>query len=358
VSAAVPSTDALAWGGIPHTCAVTQQETTSDDHLGDPLDSWPGVSVIVTVLNEAGHLAEALAMVLDQDYQGEIEVVVALGPSHDGTETIARRLRQEDPRIVLVDNPSGRTPDGLNAAIGASSHDIVARVDGHAEIPRDYLRHAVAELRRVGADNVGGIMDAQGISPFQRAVACAMKSRLGVGNARFHVGGQAGEAETVYLGVFRRSALERVGGYDPHYSRAQDWEMNHRIRSTGGTVWFTPELRVTYRPRARLRELARQYFHYGRWRRVVARRHAGTINARYLAAPTMVVGTTVAVVAGVAWAPAFLLPATYVAAVTVGGLAISRDEPASVRIRTPLVLAVMHWSWGVGFLTSTKSSLD
>jgi glycosyltransferase involved in cell wall biosynthesis len=285
-------------------------------------------------------------------------VVVALGPSHDGTETIARRLQQQDPRIVLVDNPSGRTPDGLNAAIGASSHEIIARVDGHAEIPADYIRAAVSELRRVGADNVGGIMDAQGISPFQRAVACAMKSRLGVGNARFHVGGQAGEAETVYLGVFRRSALERVGGYDPHYSRAQDWEMNHRIRSTGGTVWFTPQLRVTYRPRASVRDLARQYFHYGRWRRVVARQHVGTINARYLAAPTMVVLTTAALVAGLMWPPAFLLPAAYLAAVSVGGVAISGNERPSVRIRTPLVLAVMHWSWGVGFVTSTKSSLD
>lgn len=337
---------------------MTQQEIKSDDHLHDHLDSWPGVSVIIPVLNEANHLAEALAMVLGQDYQGEIEVVVALGPSHDGTEMIARRLHQADARIVLVDNPSGRTPDGLNAAIGASSHDIIARVDGHAEIPPDYLSHAVAELRRVGADNVGGIMDAQGISPFQRAVACAMKSRLGVGNARFHVGGQAGEAETVYLGVFLRSALERVGGYDPHYSRAQDWEMNHRIRSTGGTVWFTPQLRVTYRPRANVRDLARQYFHYGRWRRVVSRQHVGTISARYLAAPTMVVGTTVAVVVGLAWTPALLLPAAYAGAITAGGLAISGNERPSVRIRTPLVLAVMHWSWGIGFLTSTKSSLD
>lgn len=337
---------------------MTQQETTSDDHLDDRLDSWPAVSIIITVLNEAGHLAEALAMVLGQDYRGAIEVVVAVGPSQDGTETIARRLQQQDPRIVLVDNPSGRTPDGLNAAIGASSHEIIARVDGHAEIPADYIRSAVSELRRVGADNVGGIMDAQGISPFQRAVACAMKSRLGVGNARFHVGGQAGEAETVYLGVFRRSALERVGGYDPHYSRAQDWEMNHRIRSTGGTVWFTPQLRVTYRPRASVRALARQYFHYGRWRRVVARQHVGTINARYLAAPTMVVLTTAALVAGLMWPPAFLLPAAYLAAVSVGGVAISGNERPSVRIRTPLVLAVMHWSWGVGFVTSTKSSLD
>ncbi|HEX5968214.1 MAG TPA: glycosyltransferase family 2 protein [Intrasporangium sp.] len=341
---------------------MTQQEATSDDHLDhrldDSLDTWPAVSVVIPVLNEAGHLAEGLAMVLGQDYPGELEVVVALGPSHDGTELIARRLQATDPRIVLVDNPSGRTPDGLNAAIAASHHGIIARVDGHAEIPSAYVRLAVTELTRVGADNVGGIMDAQGITPFQRAVACAMKSRLGVGNARFHVGGGAGEAETVYLGVFRRSALERVGGYDPHYSRAQDWEMNHRIRSTGGKVWFTPELRVTYRPRGNVRGLARQYFYYGRWRRVVARQHAGTINARYLAAPTMVVATTVALVAGLAWPPALLVPGAYVGGVVVGGLAISRRERPVARIRVPLVLAVMHWSWGVGFLSSTKRSRD
>lgn len=333
---------------------MTQREAASDDQIHDRLDSWPAVSVIIPVLNEARHLAEALAMVLGQDYGGEVEVVVALGPSSDGTESIARTLRESDSRVVLVDNPSGRTPDGLNAAIAASHHDIIARVDGHAELPPDYLRRAVTELMRVGADNVGGIMDAQGITPFQRAVACAMKSRIGVGNARFHVGGGAGEAETVYLGVFRRAALERVGGYDPHFARAQDWEMNHRIRATGGKVWFTPDLHVTYRPRARVRDLARQYFHYGRWRRVVARQHTGTINARYLAAPVMVAASTVALVAGIAWPPALLLPGAYLGAVSVGGVAISRGEGLAVQLRTPLVLVVMHWSWGIGFLTSTQ----
>ncbi len=337
---------------------MTQQETTSEDNVEGRLDPPPAVSVIIPVLNEEGHLAEALAMVLGQDYEGEIEVVVALGPSHDGTEKIARELQRGDPRIVLVDNPSGRTPDGLNAAIAASRHGIIARVDGHAEIPPDYLRHAVTELS-AGWRGQRGRHHGR---PRQLAVpaCCGLRHEepLGVGNARFHIGGQAGEAETVYLGVFRRTALERVGGYDPHFSRAQDWEMNHRIRSSGGKVWFTPQLRVIYRPRDRVRDLARQYFHYGRWRRVVARQHVGTINARYLAAPTMVVATSVALVAGLVWPIAFLLPAAYIGAVTLGGLAISKSEGTAVRIRTPLVLAVMHWSWGVGFLSGTKRSLD
>src|SRR5690606_23487191 len=104
---------------------------------------------------------------------------------------------------------------------------------GHAEIPADYISTAVRVLTETGADNVGGIMDAQGVTAFQRAVAVAMKSPLGVGNSRFHVGGDAGPADTVYLGAFRRTALQRVGGYDRRYARAQDWEMNHRIRESG-----------------------------------------------------------------------------------------------------------------------------
>ena len=307
------------------------------------------------VLNEERHLADSVRMVLQQAYEGPIEVVLALGPSRDATEAVASRLAEQDPRVRTVENPSGRTPDALNAAIAAASGEVIARVDAHAEIPRDYLATAVAALEETGADNVGGIMDAKGVTSLERAIACAMKSPIGVGGARFHTGGGAGESDTVYLGVFRRSALERVGGYDPHFARAQDWEMNHRIRATGGRVWFTPELVVTYRPRSSLRKLADQYFNYGRWRRVVSRQHPGTAGARYLAPPAMVLGTVAASALGLAWRPAWLVPAGYAAAVGAGGWLISRTEPAGVRARVPLAIATMHWSWGIGFLSSPAS---
>src|SRR5947199_106241 len=145
---------------------------------------WPTVSTVLPVLNEARHLSAAVASVLNQDYPGEIQVVLALGPSTDGTDAIA----------------------------------------------------------------------------FEVAVGRAMTSRFGVGNAAFHVGGTEGPADTVYLGVFRREALDRVGGYDESFVRAQDWEMNYRLRQTGGTVWFTPSLRVAYRPRHSAGALWSQYF--------------------------------------------------------------------------------------------------
>ncbi|MGN6302107.1 MAG: glycosyltransferase family 2 protein [Angustibacter sp.] len=307
------------------------------------------------VLNEERHLAEAVRAVLGQDYGGPVQVVLALGPSRDRTDEVAAALAADDPRVTTVPNPSGRTPDALNAAIAASGHPVVVRVDGHGVLDPDYVRTAVELLRTTGAANVGGLMDAEGSTPFERVVAAAMTSVLGVGNSRFHVGGSEGEADTVYLGVFRREWLDRVGGYDREFVRAQDWEMNHRIREAGGLVWFSPRLRVSYRPRGTLRALARQYRDYGRWRRVVARTHPGTVNLRYLAPPTALVLT----VAGLAAAPltpwTLVLPGGYALALVAGSLVVGRRLRPRELALLPLVLATMHLSWGWGFLTSPAS---
>lgn len=316
------------------------------------------VSVVMPVLNEERHLAEAVRAVLDQRYDGPIEVALALGPSTDGTDEVAQRLHEQDPRVLLVPNPTGRTPDALNAAVAATSNPVVVRVDGHGVLDRDYVATAVALLRETGAANVGGLMDAEGSSPFEQAVAAAMTSVLGVGAARFHVGGTAGPADTVYLGVFRREWLRFVGGYDPEFVRAQDWEMNHRIRQAGGLVWFSPRLRVSYRPRSTVRALARQYRDYGRWRRVVARTHKGTVNPRYLAPPLALAGIVGGVIVGIAVTPwGFVLPAGYAGVVLLGTATAGRGQGLPLRARAllPVVLPTMHLSWGWGFLTSPAS---
>ncbi|GLV51974.1 succinoglycan biosynthesis protein exoa [Thermobispora bispora] len=304
------------------------------------------------VLNEERHLREAVRRVLDQDYPGPIEVVISVGPSKDRTQEIADALAAEDPRVIVVSNPTGRTPNGLNIAIAASHHPIVARVDGHAMLPPDYLRTAVETLEQTGADNVGGIMAAEGVTPFEQAVACAMTSKIGVGNARFHTGGRPGPADTVYLGVFRREALDRVGGYDEHFLRAQDWEMNYRIRATGGLVYFQPRMRVSYRPRPNVRALAKQYFHYGRWRRVVASTHQGTLNFRYLAPPALVAAVVLGLLVSPVFWPGLLIPGGYLAAILTGSVVTGRRLPPAALAWLPVAYATMHLSWGVGFLTS------
>lgn len=320
----------------------------------------PTVSVVMPVVNEERHLRASVQRVLAQDYAGEFDVTLAVGPSRDATEGVARALAEEFGQVRVVSNPSGSTPAGLNSAILASSGEIVVRVDGHAMIPTDYISCAVEVLQRTGADNVGGIMAAEGTGDFEQAVAAAMTSRFGVGDASFHVGGEEGPALTVYLGCFRRSALERVGGYDESMERAQDWELNLRIRESGGVVYFTPDLHVTYRPRHSLRALARQYHDYGRWRREVVRRHPSTLSVRYLAAPVTVAAVGAGLVVGLAGMlsgrPGWVVPGLLPAAIYAGGNAIAsvvtgvRAGDADVAVRLPAVFATMHTAWGLGFL--------
>lgn len=306
------------------------------------------------ILNEERHLAQAVGSVLAQEYAGELEVVLAIGPSHDRTQEVAEQLAANDPRLTLVANPTGRTPDGLNAALAGARHEIIVRMDGHGELSKGYIATAVRLLQETGAANVGGVMLAEGQSDFERAVAVAMGSRLGLGSARFHVGGVAGPAETVFLGVFQRDWLRRVGGYDSTYARAQDWEMNWRIRQEGGIVWFSPELTVTYRPRPDFSALGKQYFRTGQWRRRLVEQHPESVSARYLAPPVALAVITAGAVGGLAWRPLWVLPGGYALAVAAGGVAIGRKHGPAVAARVPGVLATMHLAWGAGFLRGTQ----
>ena len=310
--------------------------------------------MVLPVLNEEKYLADSVNSILSQNFSGAIEVILAVGPSQDQTLKIAQSIQARDSRVVVVENPTGKTAAGLNLAIAAARYSIIVRVDGHSQIPHDYCETAFQILNETGAVNVGGIMAAEGVSLFERAVARAMRSPLGVGAARFHTGGGAGESDTVYLGCFRKEALLAVGGFDERFTRAQDWELNFPLRQSGGVVYFDPRLTVTYRPRSTIKALAKQYFEYGRWRRVVSRRHQGSINYRYLAPPFTVVATFLSIIAGGLFGALFFIPALIYSVFILGSSIIIGKSLGEI-LCLPTILLTMHISWGLGFLTSPKS---
>ena len=317
------------------------------------ISSFLPVSVILPILNEERDLNQCITAILQQDYPADIEIILALGPSIDKTTIIAEKLSAADKRIKLVNNPSGQTATGLNLAIKMSSYEILCRIDGHSEISSTYIKTAVEIMNNQGAVNVGGLMFADGNKGLQRTIAQAMRSKLGVGSSKFHTGGSAGESETVYLGTFKKSAVIAAGGFDERYIRAQDWELNHRLRKNGGLIWFDPRLVVTYRPRNTFRKLAKQYFQYGRWRRVITRQHQNTVNFRYLAPPIAVLVILLSIFFAVLIDPVFITPIfIYFASLVVGGIFIG--QKITDKLLMPLVLATMHISWGIGFITSPK----
>jgi glycosyltransferase involved in cell wall biosynthesis len=325
------------------------------------LMSEPAVSVIIPVLNEERFLKQSVQAILNQNYPGQLEIILALGPSKDQTNIIAQELAK-DQRIKLVENPSGRTASALNNAIKNSNFDIIVRLDGHAIVDSNYIKNAVKTLVESGADNVGGLMKAEGTNAFEKSVAAAMTSKFGVGNAPFHVGGKSGEVDTVYLGTFRKSALERVGYFDESFIRAQDWEMNYRIRKTGGKIWFNPDLVVSYRPRKNILQLAKQYFEYGQWRKQVTKTYPETVSMRYLAPPITVSGLIAGFVMvlfskilEINWLQiGWLAPIVYLTVILLAFLTVGPKISLLSRLYLLLVLPTMHLSWGVGFLKGSK----
>lgn len=337
--------------------------------LGDPGSGhWPGVSYVMPVLNEERDLREAVGAVLNQDYPGQAEIVLALGPSHDATDAIAAELAAADSRIRLVHNPRPNISASLNLAIRATEHPVIVRVDAHSTLCQGYTRQAVTTLRSTGAANVGGIMDARGRSTLQRAIAVAYNSPVGLGGVSYHGQGEAGEAESAYLGVFRRQALLAVGLFDEDLQRGEDWELNLRLRQAGHLVLFDPQLRVTYWPRASWGALARQFNATGTWRGELVRRHGSSNSLRYFAPPALVAGAGAAAVAGLVRATSRLprrvnrllelaqAPVVaYAGLLGVTGARATRPEDGAteegrVKALVPPVLALMHVAWGTGFL--------
>jgi succinoglycan biosynthesis protein ExoA len=320
------------------------------------------------VRNEAAHLRDAVAAVLTQEYPGPWEICLAVGPSTDGTEQVAADLAARDPRIKVVDNPAGITPTGLNAAIAATTGEVVVRVDGHCSLSPGYIATAVEILQTTGAANVGGVQAAVGDGPLSLAVAVAMTSPFGTGGGKLHLGGQAGPVDTVYLGVFRRNALEEVGCFAPDLIRNQDYELNIRLRSAGHHIWFDPRLRVQYTPRGTWSGLARQYFDYGHWKWIVARRHPGSLRPRQVipaAVTAVVILGLITMITGPmrrfnALAPVGYLATVLTAAATAttrSGTTGSGTTDLGIRMHLLGVFPVMHLAWGLGFWRSALTEI-
>jgi succinoglycan biosynthesis protein ExoA len=316
------------------------------------------------VLNERAYVEDSIRTILSQEYAGEQELILALGPSSDGTTEFVEKLAKKDARIRFVHNPDTDIPVGLNLAIAATKYPIVVRVDAHSELAPGYTTRAVATLDRTGAANVGGVMVASGKTPFQAAVARAYNSRFGLGGASYHAGGHDGPAESAYLGVFKRDVLNEVGGYDESLRRGEDWELNLRIREAGHKVWFDPELKVTYWPRENWRKLTRQFFTTGVWRGELVRRHPRSTPIRFFAPPLLVIAFIISIVGGTLqitgtlhWGKLSLLAyivhtglVAYILLLIYLGLIYENGKSWRDRWLFILVLPSMHLSWGAGFI--------
>ena len=326
------------------------------------MSDWPLVSIVIPIRNEAASIGALLDTVLAQDYPADrFEVLVIDGDSSDDTRAVVGAYAARDARIRLLANPRRIVPTALNVAIRAARGAIICRIDGHTEVAPDYVRIGVETLRRTGADNVGGRMDAIGGGWFGDAVADATSSRFGVG-AYFHFGTEEREVDTVYLGMWPRSVFERVGLFDEELVRNQDDEFNYRLRKAGGRIVLNPAMRSWYQNRQDLAHLLTQYYQYGQWKVRVLQKHPRQMSWRHFVPPAFVAGMATLGIAS------SRLPAALVLLQVVGGLYLggilaaaiwqSRRRGVAGVLATGLALICLHVAWGAGFLTGLIKFVD
>lgn len=336
-------------------------------------NSNPTVTIIIPIRNEANFIKRSLGAVLAQDYPADrIEILVVDGMSNDGTREIVRDMferfsvstskRSNVPtfqrsNLRLLDNPAQIVPTAMNIGIRAARGDIIVRVDGHCEIPEDYVRTCIAALEETDADNnVGGMQKPVGEGYIGEAIALATSTPLFIGNAYFRYAEERRYVDTVYLGAYPREVLERIGLYDEELVRHQDYELNCRLRNAGGKILYLPELTVTYTPRGSWWKFAKQYFQYGFWKVRVMQKTADAFQLRHFA-PTLL---TMFVLGGLLLT--LLLPFKWVGWLYGAGLAlyVAAAVGASVLVAArrgrwghlpilPLIFATIHLSWGSGF---------
>lgn len=308
----------------------------------------PVVSIVIPTYQEIDSIGECLDRIAHQSLR-DCEILVADGMSDDGTREVVRARARVDPRIRLIDNPRRLQSAGLNAALSEAVGEYLVRLDARSFVDPDYVQRCVRGIEEYGAAVFGGAMvPVTGRGIVADGIALANRSAWGAGPARFHrTDGEPAQVETVYLGAFRTKTIRWVGGWSESVGVNEDYELNHRIRAAGGSIWFDPSLRVRYRPRATFGAVARQYFRYGRSKNAVMKRHRTSIRPRQVA-PTLMIPIAVGAFIGQPTRSACRAAVAGHAAV-VAVASASASAPVRVRIAAAIASLVMHWSWSGGF---------
>lgn len=284
--------------------------------------------------------------------------LVSDGRSDDQTRAIVERLAQEMPEVSLavIDNPARNQSAGVNlaAAAAAEDRDILIRCDAHALYPRGFLIDLARALIETGADSVVVPMDAahrEGAGCFEKANAWIVDTPLGSGGSAHRGGRSSGFVDHGHHAAFWKARYLALGGYDEAMIANQDAEYDTRLRANGGKVWLDASIRLTYFVRPAPARLWKQYWRYGRGRADHVILHRVRPRLRQMI-PVAHVG---ALIAGVGALPLSALPllgygGLYGAALMAATALTARKHRSFCTLMVPLVLAIMHTAWGLGFL--------
>ena len=314
------------------------------------------ITIILPIRNEKKYIKYCLDAILAQDYpQDQIEILIVDGLSDDGTREIVATYQADHPNIRVINNPGKIVPTGMNLALREVKGEVVIRVDGHCVIASDYVTNCVRHIQEDGVDGVGGAMNTIGEDFTSEVIALAMSSKFGVGNSSFRTEtGQTKLADTVPFPAYTHEIIQKVGLYDEELVRNQDDEYNYRIREAGGNILLAEDVRSTYYSRGSLTKLWKQYFQYGFWKVRVLQKHPKQMSLRQFVPPVFVLSIIISLILAFVirwgWIALAAVLGLYMAVNLVFTFSIAAKNGWQLLGLLPLAFAIIHFSYGLGFL--------
>ena len=316
----------------------------------------PLVSAIIAMRNEEAFIGKCLTSLAEQDYGAELlEVLVIDGRSTDRSREIVSAMRSKMPNLRLLDNERKVAPVAFNIGINNAQGEILTIISAHCYLASDYISRCVEYLAKTGAECVGGPIESIGETRTAKAIALAMSSPFGVGDALFRYSQREQYVDTLAFGTYHRDVFDRVGLFDEELVGNEDDEFNCRLRRRGGKLFLTPAIKSFYYSRASLRALWRQYFNYGFGKVRVVRKHPSSVRFRHLI-PALFVASLILGALLAFLSPLFALllafmVGSYLALSLLFSLRIASKKGLQYLPILPLAFACLHIAYGAGFLT-------
>jgi glycosyltransferase involved in cell wall biosynthesis len=239
---------------LPDTGAGAREVASSALLTGS--EARPEVSVVATVLNEAGSVRDLVTSIRDQTLPPD-EIVIVDGGSTDGTWETLRELASDAnlPPVRAISRPGANISLGRNVAIDAARGPWIAVTDAGVTLDDKWLARLVGPLQ-AGRSLAAGFFVADAHGAFQTALgATTLPHAEDVDN---------GFLPSSRSAAFLKQVWVDCGGYPEWLDYCEDLVFDIRAEAAAGGWTFVPGAVAHFRPRASLGAFVRQYYLYAR----------------------------------------------------------------------------------------------
>ena len=316
----------------------------------------PFVSLIIPTLNEEQYLDATILSLLSNNYPvNKFEILIIDGLSKDNTLTIAQKLIKKFPNIRLISNPKIYQSAALNIGIKESKGDFIIRADAHAIYDKNYITSTINLLQKGDYANIGPVQVSIGNTLVEKAIAKGMNSKIGMGNAKYRLDKrEVFEVNSVWLGAWKKETLIKIHGFNENLPISEDFDLNYRLRQSGGKIAASNLIKAMYLVRKSLNELFQQFYKYGFWKIKFLMIYPKEFQLRWLAPPILVFSLFFSILLSQFYIWFIFIPTIYLLTVFLITFYFVFQSNSFKDLISSMILClvfpIIHISWGVGFL--------